>query len=182
MGSSVRDAGRDVGSTGILRPVDDDVQGPRTRWWQRTLPVVGVVVVLLAVASLLSSTVREQIGLSASRKPTSYVELFFATANARPGGVEVACRTSGRQAAYSFALVSHLQRRTSVDYRVSVQPLKKGAFRAKRTERALPVSPGRTVLVRHRLGVPASKAYVVTVTLPGFDDQTIRARCRPAQG
>ena len=131
MTPSVEHAGQGWVAPGILRPVTDDPQRSQPRWWQRTLPLVGMVVVLLAVASLLSSTVREQIGLSVSRERTSYVELFFATSDGAPGGAAAACRASGGRATYGFALVSHLEERQRVGYTVEVTPLRRGAFAAR---------------------------------------------------
>ena len=130
--------------------------GTSPRWYQRALPVTGVVLVVLAVAALLVPGLRHQVALSTTREPQPYVELYFS--QGRPAA-QVAC---GRQV--RFTVVSHLENERRLGYRVTAGagPEKQGTVRLR---------PGQARQVR--VPVSAGGAHRVTVRLPATDQHLL---------
>ena len=139
----------------------------RTRWFQRVVPVTGLVLAVVALAALVLPSVRHQVALSTTRQPQPYVELSFARPTPR------AMCGQGKPAQVRFQLVSHLEQRRRLAYRVVVD----GAGTPARTLKgSIPVDPGRSRVVRAPVAAPASTAYTVAVRLPARHQQ-ILAHC-----
>jgi hypothetical protein len=145
----------------------------RVPWWQRVLPVTGLAVALLALATLLVPAVREQVALSATHRPQAWVELAFGR---DADGTLPVCRDGRRIVRVRFDVTSHLPEREELRYAVTVRA--DGAGPERRTGRVL-VDPDRTT--RTRLVAPRpGHDYVVEVRLPDRD-QAIRAHCPGAR-
>ncbi|WP_435747067.1 hypothetical protein [Nocardioides sp. SYSU DS0663] len=149
------------GADGLDETVDAPGREPRpgpVRWWQRAVPVTGLGAIVL-VAAVLTLPERE-VELSTSRKPQPFVELFLTS---RP---DAAC--AGATATLRFRVVSHLERRRSIRYRVGVDPAGRRA---------------ETVRDRGRVRLAPGQARTVRVELPdppsGAHDLTVRLRQRP---
>ena len=139
----------------------------RPRWFQRVLPVTGLVLAVVALAALVVPSFREQVALSTTRQPQPFVELSFAG----PTPADMCGR--GEPARVRFALVSHLEERRRLAYRVVVDPT--GAP-ARTLKGSIPVGPGRSRVVRAPVSAPDGERYTVTVRLPARHQQ-IRAHC-----
>ena len=145
---------------------------PAPRWFQRVLPVTGLLVALVVLAALVSPAFRDEVALSTSRQSQSYVELYFAR-SAAPNGQAV-CAGNGKSARVRFVIASHLEERQAVAFRVALDPDAKG----KRTHRrvgSVRVTPGAAFEVRKSFARPR-RGYTVSVRLPAFD-QELRAHC-----
>jgi hypothetical protein len=134
------------------------------RWYQRVLPVSGLVLAVVALAALVVPGFRDQIALSASHQSDPYVELYFARS---PAGTQLVCTTSGGKVDVRFAVTSHLAYEQDVAYAVSV--------RGKHKTGTVTVKPGDTGEVAASLPRP-SGGYDVQVHLPDLDQQ-LQAHC-----
>ena len=146
-------------------------------WFQRVLPVTGLLVALITLGALLSPAFRDQVALSTSRQPQAYVELFFprTTASRAPA----TCTRRGDSVRVRFVVASHLDQRQDVGYRVRVNPTGKD-LRTRRKAGAIRLDPGSSRVVRKRFELPRGTGYTVTVVLPALDQQ-VRAHCRGAR-
>jgi hypothetical protein len=151
----------------------EDSPAAPSRWYQRVLPVTLVGLVVVALAALLVPSVRHQLGLSVTRKPARYVELYFAEA---ASGRQAVCIRNGASIRVRFVIESHLERRRAVRYRVAIDPSAKG-LPTRREAGSTGVSPGKTRDVKKSFTLPGDEGYVVSVVLPGLD-QRLRAHCR----
>ena len=144
---------------------------PAVPWYQRVLPVTGVLLLVLAVAAVLVPPFRDQLKLSVSRQSQEYVALYFA----RPGDAQrqLVCLRKGSTVWVRFVVESHLDDRETVKYVVSVAPSGKKAIRK---GGAVPVTPGAPVEEIKKFRVARSQDYAVSVVLPA-QKQLIRARC-----
>ena len=107
------------------------------RWYQRVLPVTGVVLALVALAALAFPAFREQLVLSTSHRAQPYVELYFART---PAGTQMVCSSHGGSVRVRFAVTSHLGQERRLDYDVAVRGTSASAHRQTGSAR---VSPGR---------------------------------------
>lgn len=154
-----------------------DAQAQQTpdapRWFQRVLPVTGLVIAVIVIAALVVPSFRDQVKLSVSRQSQPYVELYFS----RTVGpvAQVVCQRRGQAVGVRFVVASHLDQTQAVAYRVAVVPAGKGE-RALRKAGSARTFPGKATEVRKAFAVPRSKAYTVAVSLPAFGQQ-LRARC-----
>ena len=145
--------------------------GPR--WFQRALPVTGLVLLLVGLAALLLPAVRDQVAVSTTRQDQPYVELFFT--QTRP--VEDSMCGRAGPGEVRFTVASHLEEQRRLAYRVVVAP----ADGEPRTTRGtLRVAPGDIRRVRAQLLTPTTQDYTLTVRLPALDQQ-IRAHCSGAR-
>jgi hypothetical protein len=142
------------------------------RWFQRVLPVSGLLVALVVLAALVSPAFRDEVALSTSRQSQSYVELYFAR-SAAPNGQAV-CAGQARSARVRFVIASHLGERQAVAFRVSLDPAAKGK-RIHRRAGSVRVTPGAAFEVKKSFARPRG-AYTVSVELPAFGQQ-LRAHC-----
>ena len=147
-------------------PRTDDA---RPRWYALAVPVTGLVLALVAVASLVVPGVRDQVALSLSRRPDPYLELSFT----RPGtGPQTVCHRDQGTALVRFVVASHLRRAKPIAYRVGVAPAGgKVHFRDGKVR----VAPDRARAVVARFAVPAGP-YRMAVRLPASEQQ-LWARC-----
>ena len=145
---------------------------PAPRWFQRVLPVTGLALALVALATLLVPAFRDQMELSTSRQPEPYVELYFAR-SAAPNGQAV-CTAQGGRAVVRFVVGSHLAKEQSVAYRVVVDPVAKGVPTS-RARGSVRVDPGASAPVTKALVRPR-RGYTVSVSLPALGQQ-LRAHC-----
>jgi len=143
------------------------------RWFQRVLPVTGLVILVLVLATLLVPSFRDQVKLSVSRQSQPYVELYFA----RSAGpvAQIVCQRRGPAVGVRFTIASYLERAQAVAYRVSVDPVGKGQ-RALRRAGSARTFPGKPTEVRKVIALPRGTAYTVSVSLPAFGQQ-LRAHC-----
>lgn len=155
------------------RPEPDSDTLMPAPWYQRVLPVVLCVLVVIALAATLVPGVRHQLALSLTRQQVSYVELYFARPTS--AGAQAACVRKGDSVRVRFVVQSHLARRQPVAYRVVVDPSRPGQ-RTRRQAGSVEVSPGKAVAVTRSFKVPRGAAYVLSVKLPTFDQQ-LRVRC-----
>jgi hypothetical protein len=135
----------------------------RPRWFQRVLPVTGLVLAVLALAALAIPGFRDQVALSASHRPEPYVELYFARA---VDGTQLVCTSSKGAADVRFAIASHLDDTRDLAYVVTVD----GANRKGTTS----VEPGKTAVVHETLDHQGP--YDVSVLLPASGDK-LSAHC-----
>ena len=143
-----------------------------SRWFQRVLPLASVVVVLIALAALVSPAFRDQVELSTSRQAQPFVALYFArTAD----GAQVVCSRKGRSVRVLFDVASHLGKQQPLAYRVSVVSAAKGATAQRRAGSVQP-PPGATTQVQKTFVLPRNEGYTVSVSLPALDQQ-LRAHC-----
>lgn len=150
---------------------------PPARWYQRVVPVCLLVLVVLGIAAAASATVRHQVALSTSREPASYVELYFPPAEGAES--RAGCTRQGPRVQVRFVTRSHLQRSQGLAYRVRVDPRgSRGTVRS--LAGVVPTSPEKTSTVVRTVQVPRKAAYVVTIVLPGLDQQELRASCPAA--
>jgi hypothetical protein len=155
---------------------EDIVTSPErapARWFQRVLPVSGLVVLLIALAAVVVPSFRDQLELSLSRQPQPYVELYFA--RSVPAGGQAVCSRSGSTVRVRFVVASHLEHRQAVAYRVVVDPAAKGE-RTMRKGGSLRTAPGRATGTRTTFALPRRQGYTVSVTLPALHQQ-VRAHC-----
>lgn len=145
---------------------------PPARWFRRVLPVTALAVALVALAALVSPTVREQLVLSTSRQAQPYVELYFART---PTGTQAVCTRNARSVQVRFTIASHLRDTRNLTYRVSVDPAGRTA-RTQRERGSVALAPDASRDVRANFPVSRGSDYVVSVRLPGLD-QRLRARC-----
>jgi hypothetical protein len=143
------------------------VGGPR--WFQRALPVTGLVLLLVGLAALFLPAVRDQVAVSTTRQDQPYAELFFT--QTRPVD-DAMCGRAGK-GEVRFTVASHLEKRRTLAYRVVVAPTE-GEQRT--TKGTLRIKPGDTRQVRAQLLTPTTQDYTLTVRLPALDQQ-IRAHC-----
>jgi hypothetical protein len=134
------------------------------RWYQRVLPVSGLVLAVVALAALVVPGFRDQIALSASHQTDPYVELYFARTTA---GTQLVCTTSGGKVDVRFAVTSHLAHEQDIAYDVSVG--------GEHNTGTVTVNPGETGEVASSLTRP-SGGYDVRVHLPDLDQQ-LQAHC-----
>jgi hypothetical protein len=152
--------------------------GPTTsvRWFQRVVPVSVLGLVLIGVLALLAPPFRDQLRLSVTREPESYVDLYFAAV--APGtleGGQATCVRRGRDVVVDFVIRSHLADTEQVAYAVTVEPAKTD-LRTRRGTGKVRVGPGESVSVHESMALPQRARYVVTVSLPGRQER-LRARC-----
>ena len=142
------------------------------RWFQRVLPVTGLVILVIALASLVPAF-RDQVKASVSRQPQPYVELYFARS---VGPVaQVVCQRRGSAVGVRFVIASHLEKSKSVAWRVSVDPAGKGK-RTLRKAGSAQTFPNKPTEVRKAFALPRGTAYTVSVALPALGQQ-LRAHC-----
>lgn len=141
-----------------------------SRWFQRVLPLSAVVVVLIALAALVSPAFRDQVELSTSRKAQPFVALYFART---PDGAQVVCSRHKTKVRVRFDVASHLEKQQRLAYQVSVAA--KGA-KAQRRAGSVQPAPGTTSRVSKAFVVPRHQGYIVSVRLPALDQQ-LRAHC-----
>jgi hypothetical protein len=134
------------------------------RWYQRVLPVSGLVLAAVALAALVLPGFRDQIALSASHETDPYVELYFART---PAGTQLVCTTLAGQADVRFAVTSHLAQEQDLAYDVSVGD--------EHQTGSVTTKPGETVDIAETLAHP-SGPYDVQVHLPDLD-QRLQAHC-----
>ncbi len=120
-------------------------------WYQRVLPVTGVVVLVIALAALVVPAFRDQVQASFSRQPDPYVELYFTRT---PGPVaQAVCVRRGATVGVRFVIASHLERNQAVAWRAVVDPAGKGKARGKAG--TVGTTPGKFVEVKKAFAVPA---------------------------
>ena len=145
-----------------------DGQAERSlRWFDRVVPVIGLVLLLVGLATLTVPGFRDELALSTTRQPEPFVELYFTRTVAHP-----MCSRDGDAAAVRFVVVSHLERSTRMAYRLTVRSADGDAAVRKRT---VGLEPGQARQVSARVPTAAGD-YTVTVLLPTLD-QRIRAHC-----
>ncbi|WP_133058958.1 MULTISPECIES: hypothetical protein [unclassified Nocardioides] len=137
-------------------------------WWQRVVPVTGLVLGALALAALVVPGFRHQLALSASHRTDAYVELYFART---PAGTQQVCTTSGGRADVRFAVTSHLAGEEDLAYDVTVGDEERSG--------TVTVRPGASSVVLESLPRP-SGPYDVRVQLFGSDQQ-LQAHCPGAR-
>lgn len=148
-----------------------ETRTPAAPWYQRVLPVTGVLLLVLALAAVVPPF-RDQLKLSLSRQSQEYVALYFSRpADAQP---QMTCLRKGSSVWVRFTIASHLEDRQTAKYVVWVNP--EGRSRTLRKSGAVPVTPGAPVEEIKKFRVPRKQDYLVSVVLPGLDQQ-IRARC-----
>jgi hypothetical protein len=152
-------------------PAEQEHAPEQLQWYQRTVPVVGLVVALVVLAFFLVPGFRHQVALSTSRQPDPFVELSFTDTR---NGNQMLCTGSSAAATVHFSVTSHLENRQWLAFQVEVAPAGRPADAVRRTVRDL-VSPGDTRAFTQRLPRPAG-AYDVTVRLPELG-QRLHARC-----
>ena len=142
------------------------------RWFQRVLPTTALGVALLGAAVLVVPGFRDQMVLSVTHRPESYVELYFGarTVPARPVG----CVRRGASAVVRFTVASHLRDDEPVAYRVAADPA--GAVAAHHRRGRVQLAAGAAREVRTSFRVPRGTRYRVSVDLPAFG-QSLRADC-----
>jgi hypothetical protein len=146
---------------------------PAPRWFQRVLPVSGLVLLVIALAALAVPAFRDQVKLSISRQQQPYVELYFAR---QTGPVaQAVCIRRGSTVGVRFVIASHLERSQAVAYRVSVDPVAKGQ-RTLRKAGTAHTFPKKYVEVRKAFTLPRRGGYTLTVNLTALDQQ-LRAHC-----
>ena len=143
------------------------------RWYFRVMPVTGLLLALLVLATLLFPPVREQVSLSLTRKQQPFVELYFER-SVSDGGQAV-CTRRGTAAVVRFVVASHLARAQGVIWRVVVDPSPAGVGTVRRAG-VLSTVPGRATGHRLAVSLPRGAAYTVVVVLPA-NNRTIRASC-----
>lgn len=145
-------------------------RGPR--WYHRVLPTTALGVAVVVGAALAVPGFRDQLALSVTHRPESYVELYFGApaVPVRPTG----CVRHGRSALVVFTVTSHLRDDASLPARVVVDPA--GPGRALHRNGKLPLAPGQAREVRVPFQVAPAKAYRVAVDLPSLG-QSLRAHC-----
>jgi hypothetical protein len=140
-----------------------------SRWYQRVLPVAGLVVAMTALLALAVPGFRDQVALSATHRPQQYVALSFGRAD---DGTVVVCGGSPSAVKVTFAVDSHLAERRELDYELSVgDTVRTGTVR---------VDPGATAEVARAVRRPAGPHFDVTVRLPEVDEQVV-AHCPGAR-
>jgi hypothetical protein len=139
------------------------------RWFQRVLPVSGLVLLVLALAALALPAFRGQVGLSASHRPDPYVELYFARTAA---GTQVVCTSSAGKAEVRFAVTSHLDDEQDLAYDVTVGDDEKSG--------SVALEPGETAEVAKSVARTGRGRYDVSVTLPDTGQQ-LTAHCPGAR-
>jgi hypothetical protein len=143
--------------------VDDPSRGDVPPWHRRAVPVVAVVAALVGLSCLVPS-VREQVALSASRRPQEYAALSF-TPTAK--GLLAPCAATRTGAEVRFTLDSHFQRPRRLAFEVRVGP-------ARRTG-SVTLRPGRSTEVVRRLPrVPGG--HDVRVVVPALAE-AVSAHC-----
>lgn len=140
-----------------------------SRWYQRVLPVTGLVLAVAALLALVFPGFREQVALSATHEPQQYVALSFGRA---PDGTVVFCTGSRSAVKVQFAVESHLAESRELEYELSV-----GDNRRTGTVR---VDPGETTEVTRAVRRPADGRFEVTVRLPEVGQQVL-AHCSGAR-
>jgi hypothetical protein len=154
-----------------VESVSEPRRAQKARWYQRVLPVTGLLIVLVAAAVVAVPGFRHQLALSTSRQPQHYIELYFA--NTHAGGQQV-CRATRSSVLVRFAVVSHLEHGRRLSYRVTVAPLgKRGPVRRVAGHGVL--KPGTTAVVARRLPRPG-RGYAVTVRVRQLH-RHLYARC-----
>jgi hypothetical protein len=165
----------------LVTTADDSTTdpGPTTsvRWFQRVFPVTVIGLLLIGVLALVAPPFRDQLRLSVTREPESYVDLYFAAA--APGtleGGQATCVRRGSDVVVDFVVRSHLAAAEQVPYSVTVAPATQGPGTRSGAGKVR-LSPGRSAAVRELIAFPPRvRRYVVTVSLPGRQER-LRARC-----
>jgi hypothetical protein len=149
---------------------------PPGRWFQRVLPVTGILLLLVAVLAALVPQFRSELRLSVTREPERYVDLYFieAASGSLEGG-QTTCTRDRSDIAVDFVVRSHLGATARIPYSITVKPARKG-LKPRRAHGAVRLSPGSSKTLHETLALPARTAYVVTVSLPGRQ-QHLRAHC-----
>ena len=137
-------------------------RGPR--WFQRVLPVTGLVLAAVALAALALPAFRDQVVLSTTRQPQPFVELYFARQ-----APDAMCG-QGKDGEVRFTVASHLEEQRRLAYRVTVDPAGHGR------NGSVSLQPGASRTLRAPVEAPQGGDYTITVELPGRDQQ-IRAHC-----
>ena len=141
------------------------------RWYQRTVPVVGLVLALVTLAFFLVPGFRHQVALSTSRQPDPFVELSFTDTR---NDNQMLCTGSATTATVHFSVASHLENRQWLAFQVGVAPAGRPEESVRRSVRDL-VSPGEVRTFTEQVPRPAG-AYDVIVRLPELG-QRLHARC-----
>jgi hypothetical protein len=141
-----------------------------SRWFQRVLPLTGVVVLVIALAALALPGFRDQVKLSTSRKAQPFVALYFART---PDGGQVVCSRKGQTVRVLFDVESHLEKQQPVAYNVEVRPTKK---KAQSKTGSVQPAPEATTAVSKTFSVPRKDGYTISVSLPALGQQ-LRAHC-----
>ncbi len=148
-------------------------EAPAPRWFQRVLPTTLVGAAVVGLVALVVPAFQDQVALSVSHRPQSYVELYFA--RAAGSGPQVVCARRGGSVRVRFTVASHLDRPQAVAYRAAVDP-SAGAASTRRASGSVPLTPGASHEVRRSFRVPRGDAYTVSVRLPALD-QRLHAHC-----
>lgn len=148
------------------------------RWFQRVLPVTGLVIAVIALAALVVPAFRDEVKASVSRQSQQYVELYFARS---VGPVaQIVCQRRGSAVGVRFVIASHLERSQAVAYRVAVDPTGKGQRTLRRAGSAR-TFPKKPTEVKTVFTLPRGAGYTVSVSLPALGQQ-LRARCSGRRG
>ena len=139
-----------------------------------TLVVAGVGAAVVALAGLLVPAAGHELGLSLSRQPGTWTELYFTDAGSASGGT--GCRVEAGEVATRFTLVSHEASARELDYRVVVRPADGGASDDIATEDTVSVGAGGTATVSASLRAASDGEQRVVVTVPSTGAE-ITARC-----
>lgn len=149
----------------------------RARKVRRRPPTLLVVAAGAATVTLVGLTVPaagSQLGLSLTRRPGTWTELYFPGADASVGSA--GCRVAGQQVTVRFALGSHQHSAHRIAFRVVVRPARgTGAQRVARNDSRL-VGAGRTSIVTTTLAAASSGVQEIAVTLPSTGAE-ITSRC-----
>jgi hypothetical protein len=135
------------------------------RWFQRVLPVTGLVVAVAAVLAVVFPGFREQVARSATHEPQEYVALSFGRA---ADGTVVTCTGSRTAVKVRFDVESHLAGSEEIAYEIRVGDT--------RREGTVSVAPGGTAEVVRAVRRPGQGRFEVSVLLPD-QDQRVVAYC-----
>lgn len=167
-------------ATADRETVDTDEDRDDVPWTRRTVPLLVAVVVVVALLSLLSSSVRHQLGLSLTREPQQYVELSFGDgdgATALPS-----CPTTPvRRVTVPFVVDSHLDGDRRLAWTMSVSR-PDGGRTIDRVTGTVASVPDRSVTAQGQVRLPARGRYAVEIRLDGREER-LRVNCQvPARG
>lgn len=146
------------------------------RWWQRAtgvLPVTIVLALALGVSAFLVPSVREQLRLSTTRIPESYVALYAEKGTTT--SVDTACVARDRRVPVLFYLRPHGNAPASISYEVTLRSAAhvfdtvNGSVRTAGYAGAIPL--------RQVLKAPPGRGWVITVRLTRTG-QTLALHCR----
>ena len=142
----------------------EGVDAERARWYQRAVPMTGLVVAVVAVLALVFPAFRGQVALSATHQTQQYVALSFGRA---ADGTVAVCGGSSSEVTVRFAVTSHLAERRRLTYVVTVG--------STRLAGRAGVDPGDTSAVSRSVRRPAGR-FDITVELPQQGERVV-AHC-----